>query len=151
MENLTKTQLVLLVLLVSFITSVVTGIVTAALIEQAPDPLRETIYKVVERVTSGSFEDKNSDDFPTEKSFVITEEDLIIKLAKESSPAVVSIIATKDVPVLEQFFVDPFGNDPSLNDLIPPEFRQIPQLRQKGTEQREISSGSGFLYRGMAF
>ncbi|MBI4114589.1 MAG: hypothetical protein HY445_01975, partial [Candidatus Niyogibacteria bacterium] len=50
MEDLTKGQLILLVLLVSFVTSVVTGIVTITLVDQAPSPLRETIHKVVEQV-----------------------------------------------------------------------------------------------------
>lgn len=144
MEDLTKTQLVLLVLLVSFVTSVVTGIVTVTLVDQAPEPLRDTIHKVVERVTVSPSED-NGESVSTEKLIVLTEEDLIIKLVEESAPAVVSIIASKDVPVVEQFFIDPFGNDPFFENLIPPEFRQVPQFREKGTQRRQISSGSGFF------
>ena len=36
MENLTKPQIILLTLLVSFVTSIATGIVTVALMNQAP-------------------------------------------------------------------------------------------------------------------
>lgn len=60
------------------------------------------------------------------------------------SPAVVSIVATKDLPVIEQFFVNPFGNDQFFNEFFPFQFR-IPQYRQKGTEKQEVSAGTGFI------
>ncbi|MBI2475066.1 trypsin-like peptidase domain-containing protein [Candidatus Uhrbacteria bacterium] len=58
------------------------------------------------------------------------------------NPAVVSIVATKDVPVLEQYFEDPFsdmfgGNSPFT-------FR-IPKYRQNGTQEKEVGGGSGFF------
>lgn len=49
MEDLTKTQIVLLTLLVSFITSIATGIITASLLAQAPQGVTQTIDRVVER------------------------------------------------------------------------------------------------------
>jgi S1-C subfamily serine protease len=49
MEDLTKTQIVLLTLLVSFITSIATGIITTSLLAQAPATVTETINRVVER------------------------------------------------------------------------------------------------------
>lgn len=54
MEDLTKTQIVLLTLLVSFITSIATGIITSTLLAQAPQGVTQTIDRVVERtVPSG--------------------------------------------------------------------------------------------------
>lgn len=146
MDKLTKSQFILLVLLVSFMTSLVTGIVTVTLVNQAPPPITQTINKVVEKTIEKVI--------PGEKieipgvPIVITQEDLIIKLAKDFENAVVSVVATKDLPVIEQFFVDPFGDDELFRRLIPQELLpnfQMPQYRQKGTEERQISSGTGFF------
>ncbi len=55
MEELNKNQLILLALLVSFVTSIATGIVTVSLMQQAPQSVTQTINKVItqtiERVT----------------------------------------------------------------------------------------------------
>lgn len=67
-----------------------------------------------------------------------SDEAKVVAVVQQASPAVVSIVATKDVPIYEQYFEDysdPFGF-------------QIPQYRQKGTEEQEVSSGSGFLVSG---
>ncbi|MBI2573946.1 MAG: trypsin-like peptidase domain-containing protein, partial [Candidatus Wildermuthbacteria bacterium] len=55
-------------------------------------------------------------------------------VVKKVSPAVVSIVITKDVPVFEQSFED-FG----------PFEIPLPQFRQKGTEKQETGRGSGFF------
>ncbi len=48
-EDLNKNQIILLTLLVSFVTSIATGIVTVTLIDQAPAPVAQTINQIVER------------------------------------------------------------------------------------------------------
>src|SRR3989338_3000495 len=66
-----------------------------------------------------------------------TQEQMTVDIVKRSQDAVVSVIATKDLPVLEQYFYDPFeGFGGGF---------QIPQYRQKGTEKKEVSSGTGFI------
>lgn len=72
-------------------------------------------------------------------------EKAVIKAVEEASPSVVSIIVSKDLPVIEQCPYDPFGN-------IPEEFRQFfgggfgfTQPCQKGTKKQEIGGGSGFV------
>lgn len=48
-EQLTKTQIILLTLLVSFVTSIATGIVTVTLMDQAPPAITRTINRVIEK------------------------------------------------------------------------------------------------------
>lgn len=76
-----------------------------------------------------------------EKEYIpqTTQEQRIIEVVKSVSPSVVSIVITKDVPVVEQFFFNPF------EDFFGPSPFQIPQLREKGTEKREVGGGSGFF------
>jgi S1-C subfamily serine protease len=139
MENLTKTQLVMLVLLVSFVTSLVTGIVTVSLVEQTPSPITQTINKVIEKLAPYEKQEKAKapeQPAPTEVPYQ-NKEDAIVKAVKNVSPSVVSVVATKDIPVIEEYYINPF-----------PEFMpdlQIPQYRQKGTEKKQVSSGTGFF------
>ncbi len=61
----------------------------------------------------------------------------IPEVVKEVSPAVVSIIVSKYVPIIEQYYFNPFGED-SPFDI------RIPGFRQKGEELREVGGGTGF-------
>lgn len=77
-----------------------------------------------------------------------TEESQVISTVKVANPAVVSIIITKDVPVIERYFEDQQPSSPFDqffgNGLSPFQF-QVPQYRQNGTEKREVGGGSGFI------
>jgi S1-C subfamily serine protease len=74
----------------------------------------------------------------------ISYEQAIIDSAKKVSPSVVSIIISKDMPVYEQQYInpfrdnfyDPFGMFPDI---------KIPQRVQKGSELQEVGAGSGFI------
>ncbi len=72
-----------------------------------------------------------------------SQEEKIIGAVKKVSPAVVSIIISKDMPVYEKYYENPpkgyeefFGPVPEL---------KIPQYRQNGTEKKEIGGGTGFI------
>jgi hypothetical protein len=59
MENLTKQQIVLLTLLVSFMTSIATGIVTVSLINEAPAATTNTIERVIENTVADALPAEN--------------------------------------------------------------------------------------------
>lgn len=63
--------------------------------------------------------------------------DVIVDVVEKVNPAVISIVITKDVPIIERYYESyggPFGN-----------FFNVPRYRQNGTEQQEVGGGSGFL------
>ena len=82
----------------------------------------------------------------------VTQEDKVIEVVKNASPAVVSIIITKDLPVIEKYYeeFDPFGSDEFFKkffgeDWLSPFRFKIPKYREKGTEKKEIGGGTGFI------
>jgi len=123
----------------TIITSFIAGLVGGALIvsgaipipTSAPEQSMGTIGEDVDQQTV---------------SFASGHETQIVDTVKKSSPAVVSIIISKDVPVLEQFFEEvpqtPFGSffDPFGQFNV-----RVPRVRQNGTERQEIGGGTGFL------
>ncbi|MEW6610450.1 MAG: trypsin-like peptidase domain-containing protein [Patescibacteria group bacterium] len=72
-----------------------------------------------------------------------TQDEVLIAAVAKVAPAVVSLVVTKDVPQLEVVYVNPFGDDPFFKDFG---FR-IPQYRQKGTEEKKVGAGTGFIIR----
>lgn len=87
MEGLNKTQLILLALLVSFVTSIATGIVTVTLMDQAPAGVTQTINRIVERTVERVV--PSSPGAP--KTVIIKSEDFIIEAVKKNSGSVVKI------------------------------------------------------------
>ncbi len=73
-----------------------------------------------------------------------SQEEIVINVVKEVSPAVVSIIVTKDLPVFEEYFHSPFEELREFFDDPFFEFR-VPQYAPKETEKREIGAGTGFI------
>lgn len=150
-DSLSKKQVVLLVLLVSFVTSLVTGIVTVTLMSQAPTPITQTIHKVIEKITplESQWTQSGTPSQPAASvaPLVVSQEELVVKVVSNVSNAVVSVIASKDLPVIEEYFINPFKEDELFKNL-PEGFLpnvQIPQYRQKGTIKKEVSSGTGFF------
>ncbi len=74
---------------------------------------------------------------------IVDEQSQVVEVVKKASPAVVSIVASTEVPTFETYYRSPFPD-------LPPEFEQffnfrIPELRQNGTEKRRIGAGTGFF------
>lgn len=67
----------------------------------------------------------------------------IADIVEKVSPAVVSVIISKYVPILEQYYYNPFEE---FEKYFGREFGfQVPQYREKGKELREIGGGTGFI------
>lgn len=60
------------------------------------------------------------------------------EIVKEVSPAVVSVIISKYVPILVQEYYNPFGENSPFNIMIP-------RIVEKGEELKEVGGGSGFI------
>ena len=72
-------------------------------------------------------------------------ESAVTQIAEKSSPAVVSIVISKYVPIVERFYINPFEEFE-----LPPEIKpffefQIPQYREKGYEKQKVGGGTGFI------
>lgn len=100
LKELNASQLVLLTLLVSFVTSIATGIVTVSLMEQAPPIVAQTVNRVVERtverVVPAAQEANAVSAVPvvTEKTVVVKETDYIAAAIEKISPSVVRLFTT---------------------------------------------------------
>jgi serine protease Do len=63
------------------------------------------------------------------------------------TPAVVSIVESKVVPLLQVTYENPFGNDPFFQGFG----LQVPVYQQVGTTTKQVSAGTGFLVRGNGY
>lgn len=79
------------------------------------------------------------------------EEAATIQAVEKNTQAVVSIVISEDVPVIEKYYIrqnpfegmnDPFGLfDPNAFGF------EVPQYRQNGTEKQRVGAGTGFIIR----
>src|ERR1700722_9823557 len=94
-EKLTKSQIVLLTLLISFVTSIATGIVTVSLMQQAPPAIAETVNRVIENtietVATSTKAQPAAVVTTQQKTVIVNEADLIAQAVKQASPSVVAI------------------------------------------------------------
>lgn len=74
-------------------------------------------------------------------------ENAVISAVDSAAPSVVSIVITKDLPVIEQCPIDPFGGAPgNFRDFFGSDFGfQFSQPCQKGTKKQEVGGGTGFV------
>ncbi|MBI2482405.1 MAG: trypsin-like peptidase domain-containing protein [Candidatus Vogelbacteria bacterium] len=93
MEELNKNQIIMLALLVSFITSIATGIVTVSLMDQSPQGVTQTINQVIERTVEKVVQAPAAVGTVKEVPLIVTGEDLLIKAINQASGGVVHIEA----------------------------------------------------------
>ena len=99
-EELSKSQIILLTLLVSFITSIATGIVTVSLMDQAPPIIAQTVNRVIERTVETVVPKGQtaSTVVTQEKTVIVKETDLISQAVKKVPPSSASTQAPQSRP-----------------------------------------------------
>lgn len=77
---------------------------------------------------------------------VIDYEEAVVRAVETASPSVVSIVISKDVPVIEQCPYDPFGDlPPEFRDFFGGGFGNFYTQCERGTARKEVGGGSGFI------
>jgi S1-C subfamily serine protease len=98
LERLNKTQIILLTLLVSFVTSIATGIATVSLMEKAPTDVTRVISRIVEKpietITSGGT-------IIEERTVVVSEGERIAEAVKRAVPSIVRLYTVSGKDELE--------------------------------------------------
>ena len=87
---------------------------------------------------------------PKQEGYVpqTTQEEAVIAAFKNYSPAVVSIIISKNVPTYDQYYTSPDTGNSPFGQFFGFNFGpqvQIPQLKQNGTQLQQVGAGSGFI------
>ncbi len=93
MEDLTKHQLILIVLLITFVTSIATGIITFTLLSEAPVEVTQTINRVVERTIQQVAPEKGK----SEKiitTVIVNEENKILDSIAKNEKSIVRLKTT---------------------------------------------------------
>ena len=133
-NNFVPMKHISLIIIVSFITAFLTASTTVYLMRSSED------FGQTWRVSTHNNVDKQNN-----LSTHTNQEDAVVEVVDKVGSSVVSIVATKDLPVIEQKFVNPFGDNSPFNQFFGPFQFQIPQYEQKGTEKKEVAGGTGFI------
>jgi hypothetical protein len=95
MEHLTKSQLILLALFCSFVTSIATGIVTVTLMDQAPPSVTQTINRIVERTVETIVPSAA----PNAVKEQVSQDDFVVDAIAKNTPSVVRVAALNSAGV----------------------------------------------------
>ncbi len=137
------------ILVISVILSILAGSIAGFIAsEVSTKGLRGTVEQLLE-LTTGTIQNEGALTATRNGGTVsvVDEESAVINVVESASPAVVSVIVSKDVPKLDEFATNPFFNDPFFN---PFGFRPAPQGEPR-TEKREIGGGTGFVVSSDGF
>ena len=104
MEDLNKNQIVLLTLLVSFVTSIATGIMTVSLLSEAPVEVTRNINRIVEKTIETVTPATITNTQKEVTTVVVKEEDLIIDSINKNIDSIVRIKEKDAVSGLTTFY-----------------------------------------------
>lgn len=95
MESLNKHQIILLAILVAFVTSIATGITVVSLLGQSPQPVVQTINRVVEKTIETIVPSQITDSSPEKvTTIVVKDEDLTMNAIDKNAKSIVRIYGT---------------------------------------------------------
>ncbi len=127
---------------VSFVAAVLTAFLVVGLVGDFSN-----LSSLVEKDGTSESEKETN-----QQEAALSYEQKIIDLVKKNAPAVVNIIVTKDLPVIERHYDDynSFGEEEFFrqffgNDFFSPFDFSVPQYRQRGYEEKEVGGGTGFI------
>lgn len=122
-------------IIVSAVVAFITTLFVLFLVLLNPDKITH-----FSKMLMGTFQEEVPLSVPVRYSF----ENMVVEAVEEANPAVIAITISKDVPIYEQYY----RSVPSpWSDFFGVDFFNftVPEIRQRGTERREVGGGSGFL------
>lgn len=136
-------------IIISFLVGIlVSGLFFYFEIEKQIFDIKRELTELEEKITPEKIVEKEIVEKETEREYQpeTSEERIIISMVKKISPAVVSIIVSKDLPIYEREFFNPFEEFEEFEEFFGEPFGfEIPRYKQKGTEKKEIGWGTGFI------
>lgn len=148
MGDLNNTQLVLLVLFVSFITSIATGIVTVSLLSEAPLPVTQTINRVVERTVERVVPGRTTTTLVREVPTVISDDDFLNKTIAAAFPAIVKIIDDSASKTTNGFLISADGviitTAAAIEDRSVPYFAVFPDKERRPASVLAVNTAADF-------
>jgi len=146
MDDLNNSQLVLLIILISFVTSIATSIMTTALLDNAPVSVTHSVNRIVERTVERVIPGEDIEvERVIEEKVTVIERDQAITTVKERWQAY-SIKLFRDNTFITRGLFDP----ESQTIITPRELSGIYQLRLENSDHlgqaETLSSGNGPSY-----
>jgi len=92
MEDLTKQQVILLTVLLSFVTSIGTGIITVSLLDEAPETVTQTINRVVEKTIENVLPTQTTiKETETQTKVIVEKDDVVSNAISKTSKSLVRV------------------------------------------------------------
>lgn len=131
-------QVVVTSLLTAFVTVLVIGLFVLVAFWRHQDAV---VTYLAESVATGISEERVTQETRDDLGTALTQQSRVVQAVEESSPAVVSVIATREVPVVKRYY----ERSPGFFNM------PIPRYRQEGTQEQQVGGGSGFLVSSDGF